>query len=384
MDAPLKDCRAVHFVVPPSQGNVAGIERVTLQCAIGLQALLPDVAVRVHMFGTYRLPADLQGPHVVFHPDDGVSRYGRHLRPAIASDPRAVWIICQPMTLLAILLWNPRFLRRHSPAVILHGGLHIEMRGLRRRLQFAVFARLARAFRLPLAAVSRDLSRYAEHRLGLAPLSVRTLHNPVLSSTAIATVAGSDATRFRCIAVGRLHEQKGFDILIRAWQRSDLDRDAELLILGEGPQRTELEQIIASCSKAVQIRLLGYREDVLEQVRTADLFLMPSRYEGLGGTLIEALSCGIRVVATDYPFGAREALAGGRFGRLVQQPYEDGLVAALNDEYTLWRNGKAQRPDAVALAAHLRKFLRDEAVRQYQIYVAHVARLQWRRRGPHP
>jgi glycosyltransferase involved in cell wall biosynthesis len=362
----------IHFVIPPSQGNVAGIERVTLICARQLRLTEPRLDVIVHMFGDYSLPAELAGAHVIFHPHDGVLRYGRHLRPSLRQG-NALWVVCQPMTLLALALWSPLWLLRQRPAVIFHGGLHIEMQGARRHLQFQLFALIARCRRLPLAAVSRSLARYAEQRLGLRARSVRTLNNPVLDHVQVPESGPRRGERFACIAVGRLHEQKGFDLLIDAFHRSAVGPDAELLIAGEGPQRPELERRIAAGPKAAQIRLLGYREDVPALVGRADLYVMSSRYEGLAGALVEALASGIRVVCTDHPYGAREALAEGRFGRLVSEPFEDGLKAALDEEYRLWQSGHNPRSSPKALESHLRRFTADFAAERYRRFIDRLA-----------
>lgn len=366
---------AVHFVIPPSHGNVAGIERVTLHCALKLQALMPASRVHVHMFGRYRLPAELDGPHVIRHAETRLLSYGKQLRAA-AADPRGVWIICQPMTLLALLVGVPGFLLRHTPALIFHGGLHIEMLGWRRQLQFHLFAALARHFHLPLAAVSRALSRYAEVRLRLPRSRVKTLYNPTLKSAQVTTVGGKDRSRFRCIVIGRLHEQKGFDILISAFHEAALGPEAELLIVGDGPQRSLLETMRAQGPRTEQIQLLGHREDVLQQLDKADLFLMPSRYEGLGGTLIEALSRGLPVIATDYPFGAKEALAEGRFGKLIQPPYARGLQRALEHAYQQWKDGRLAQENLPALERHLEKFAIDQAVLAYKAFIRRTAKIQ--------
>jgi glycosyltransferase involved in cell wall biosynthesis len=103
----------------------------------------------------------------------------------------------------------------------------------------------------------------------------------------------------RVIAIGRLDKIKGFDRLIAAfsqisarWPRSTLR------IVGEGYDRARLEELIVSTGQRDSIVLAGHTDAVDEELRQAHLFVLPSRYEGMPNTLVEALDAGLRVVAT--------------------------------------------------------------------------------------
>lgn len=95
-------------------------------------------------------------------------------------------------------------------------------------------------------------------------------------------------------AVGRLHESKGMDVLVSAFRASSAAK-AALVILGEGPQRAELEHLRAGDPR---IHFLGYRPIVQECLRDLDLFVSPSREESFGLAIIEAMSAGLPIVAT--------------------------------------------------------------------------------------
>ncbi len=95
-------------------------------------------------------------------------------------------------------------------------------------------------------------------------------------------------------AVGRLHASKGMDVLITAFKAS-APHDAALVILGEGPQRAELEQLRAGDAR---IHLVGYRPDVYDSLKDLDLFVSPSREESFGLAIIEAMSTGLPIIAT--------------------------------------------------------------------------------------
>jgi glycosyltransferase involved in cell wall biosynthesis len=129
------------------------------------------------------------------------------------------------------------------------------------------------------------------------------------------------------LAVGRLHEQKGFDLLLQVWQPiEDKYPEWQLRIVGEGPERTELEPQIKNLHLQ-HVSLAGRTADVAKEYAAASLFVLSSRYEGLPLALIEAMWCGTPCVAFDCPQGPAELLADGR-GWLV----ENGNVEKLTQQ----------------------------------------------------
>jgi glycosyltransferase involved in cell wall biosynthesis len=122
-------------------------------------------------------------------------------------------------------------------------------------------------------------------------------------------------------AVGRLHPSKGMDVLIPAF-RAGAPANAALVILGDGPQRAELERLRAGDPR---IHLPGYCPAVHRCLRDLDLFVSPSREESFGLAILEAMSTGVPIVAT---------AAEGPAEFLVEQPVElvlPGSVEAIAD-----------------------------------------------------
>lgn len=105
---------------------------------------------------------------------------------------------------------------------------------------------------------------------------------------------GLRAGTFLVGAVGRLHHSKGMDVLIAAF-RASAPAHAALVILGEGPQRAELEKLRAGDAR---IYLPGYAADVHACLRELDLFVSPSREESFGLAIVEAMGTGLPIVAT--------------------------------------------------------------------------------------
>lgn len=126
------------------------------------------------------------------------------------------------------------------------------------------------------------------------------------------------------LAVGRLHEQKGFDLLLQAWKPIEKTySDWSLRIVGEGPKRAELEAQIES-QGLKRVVLAGATNNVLDEYEAASIFVLSSRYEGLPLALIEAMWSGLPCIAFDCPQGPAELLAENR-GWLVP----DGDIAEL-------------------------------------------------------
>lgn len=131
------------------------------------------------------------------------------------------------------------------------------------------------------------------------------------------------------VAVGRLSRQKDYPTMLRAFAAVRREREARLLILGEGPFRDETEACVRELGLEDDVRLPGFVENPYAVLSRAALFAMSSTCEGLPTVMIEALRCGAPIVSTDCPSGPREILEEGRYGRLVDVGDAPGLAAAM-------------------------------------------------------
>jgi glycosyltransferase involved in cell wall biosynthesis len=130
------------------------------------------------------------------------------------------------------------------------------------------------------------------------------------------------------LAVGRLVPEKGFDMLIAAFAALG-DPAAELVIVGEGPDRARLEGLITGHGLAGRVRLPGYIDDTRGWLDAARLAAMPSRFEGYPAVLIEAFAAGRPAVATDCTPAAAELIDSADLGRIVTVDDTAGMTAAL-------------------------------------------------------
>lgn len=132
------------------------------------------------------------------------------------------------------------------------------------------------------------------------------------------------------LAAGRLDPQKGFDVLLKAFSRIAGHRDdVRLIIMGEGDSRPELEQLSRELQIEKLVSMPGYIHNPFPFFRSAHVFVLSSRYEGMPNVLIQALACGLNVVATDCRSGPRECLENGKYGILVQVDNVEHMASAI-------------------------------------------------------
>ncbi len=120
------------------------------------------------------------------------------------------------------------------------------------------------------------------------------------------------------VSIGRLVEQKDFQTLIFAFNEAQkILPTLQLWIIGDGPLKSELITLTQTCNISEKVRFFGWKQNVNPILSQADMFVLSSKWEGFPYVLIEAMSHGIPIVATDSPHGVREIVGSGAYGRLV-------------------------------------------------------------------
>ena len=204
----------------------------------------------------------------------------------------------------------------------------------------------------------------------LDPEDVVTLYNPVDVNDVRRTAReGVDEPWLRdddvevVLTVGRLESQKQQNMLLRAFARCAERRPrARLIIVGKGSRRAELEALAKQLGIDDRVKFTGFVDNAYAYMRTADVFVLSSRNEGLPTVLIEALACGCPIVSTDCPSGPREILADGEYGRLTPVGDPDALAEAI--VATL-----ESPPDAEALTRRADDFAPEVVMDEYVQFI---------------
>lgn len=187
-----------------------------------------------------------------------------------------------------------------------------------------------------IVAVSEGVAGDLTTTTGLSPDRIAVIPNPIITPNVRRMAEEtpdhpwlSEREPPVVLAIGRLAPQKDFATLIAAFAKARGTSGARLLILGDGPERPNLESLARARGLQAEVGLPGWVNNPYPFLRHAALFALSSRWEGLPGVLIEALFCGVPIVATDCPSGPQEILEGGRHGRLVPVGDVDALAGAI-------------------------------------------------------
>jgi len=311
----------------------------------GLLGRLPSLLIH---------PEDYAYPHASLRTDVALLRRLRAIRDGVLITTRPAF------NLLAA--------RLAGEGVVTIGQEHMNFHSHRPRLAADVARRYGKLDVLAVltAADERDYGR----ALAGAPPRIERIPN------AVSRLDGGLATLEAkvVVAAGRLDTQKGFDLLIRAWERvAESQPDWQLRIYGSGPRRDELRGMILERGLYDRVLLMGRTRHMGEALAGASLFVLSSRFEGFGMVIVEAMSKGLPVVSFDCPQGPGEILRHGRDGILVPggdvDGLADGLLELIGDEGRRRSFGAAAvenaRTYAVgSIAARWEDLLREQANRE--------------------
>ena len=214
-------------------------------------------------------------------------------------------------------------------------------------------------------AVSQDLAGWLQATVGVPSRKITQIYNGVDSVKfhprsgprgPIGPLGFATGDAILIGSVGRLAHVKDFPTLIRAFDRlrelwPEGRTRLRMVIVGEGTTRPECERLIAELGLGEQTWLAGDRSDIPELMRAMDLFVLPSLGEGISNTILEAMACGLPVIATDVG-GNPELVAPGKTGTLVpvadHEKMAQALLAYVRDPARRAEEGRAARAEIEA------------------------------------
>lgn len=285
------------------------------------------------------------------------------------SSPQVVLVAMWPLTSAGVLAWllsgrkGKLFLSDHenlSASYIAQG--RVKLRYLKNVIRFSYF------FADGVIAVSLGVKNDLCDLGNLKDSFVRVIYNPAAlgispkrESIRMQQTLWGSGFKYHILSVGTLKVQKDHENLIRAFALLPTRLNAKLMILGEGPLRLDLEALVLSLGLKDKVSLPGFVVDPYPWFRSADLFVLSSRWEGFGNVLVEALECGVPVVSTDCPSGPAEILEYGRYGKLVPVQDPNALASAI----ALSLTGKHNRE---ALMGRAKDFSLEKIADEYLKY----------------
>lgn len=226
-----------------------------------------------------------------------------------------------------------------------------------------------------VTCVSQGLMIQMKQHMGVVDQKLKLVFNPIINDDLLkgknealkneAFVSGKPII----LAVGRLIPLKDYPTLIEAFQKVRKNINCILYILGKGQLEDSLKEKVVTLGLEKEVIFGGFDSNPFKYMKNASVFVLSSRHEGMPGVLIQAMACGVPVIATDCPTGPSELISDGENGFLV--PIGNVNQIALRMEQLL------VQPDlAVKLIANaqksITKFHQKAAIESYFEFLERV------------
>ena len=313
--------RILHVV----EATTAGVRRYVTALVVGLRARGMDTAVaapwqRCEHYGDTAFAEDLKRQGVPFYPVPMQRRIGVRDGAALVALRRLLqggrFALAHTHSSKGGFLGRLAAHSSNTPAIHTPNGLYfLEKTGVSRQF-YLTLERLAGRLTTAMIAVSSDEQDVLVRNNIVDAARIRVIHNGIdvacIDQKAGLTVAeakarlGIRADRQVVGAIGRLVPQKAPQVFVQAARRVADEAPETLFVwVGSGPLEAEVEA--RARIEGVPVRLLGHREDVWEVMRAFDVFVLPSKYEGLSFALLEAMVLALPIVVTDV-VGTRDVV----------------------------------------------------------------------------
>jgi len=237
-------------------------------------------------------------------------------------------IIITPMTFSSFWVIPIKYLFRIDIPLIISINTNPNMQ-YKKRIHFKYLIRFLFPLKKvnALVPVSKDLKKILHNKYKIDKTKIIPIYNGI-DIEKIRRIAKenideyedvfNNAKIFKFITIGRLSGEKGHKYLIEAFSKVNKEiPNSRLFIIGEGPLRGQLTKLIKDKRLEHKAILLGTKNNPYKYITKANIFVLSSLHEGLPFVLIEALACGIPIIATDCETGPKEILENGRYGILT-------------------------------------------------------------------
>ncbi len=249
-------------------------------------------------------------------------------------DPSAV---LSTLTYFNVLVAAAHFISGSDSRLVLRETTHPTASRVRRTSwkdhMISLFAEWAYGYASSVVAISKQVADSVSKIRNIPVSKINVLYNPVntegIRTSLEGQRLGKQIDSSFLLSVGRLVYDKDFDCVLHAYYQIQKVRDIDLAIIGEGPQRDNLEALASDLGIRQNVYMPGYVDDPYPYMDESRLLVLASRWEGFGNVLIEAMATGTPVVATNCPGGPSEILGDGRWGHLVPVGEPTALAQAI-------------------------------------------------------
>lgn len=253
-------------------------------------------------------------------------KYFRNLKP------EAILAVRHDATVVSSLAW--RLNNRKGRFVIRE--INPITKTLNRNAVMIAMIRWAYRSASAVIANSKDVAVALKSKNWLDPAKIHTIDNPVLTKSFYQKASArlddpwlASASSPLIVTIGRLDKMKDQATLIRAFAILRKQCPARLMLIGDGPEVSNLQQLVTDLNLEADVRLPGAMDNPYPILKRAEIFVLSSRYEGFGNVLVEALSLGKKVISTACTGGPAYILNHGEYGRLFPVGDHEALATSM-------------------------------------------------------
>jgi glycosyltransferase involved in cell wall biosynthesis len=258
---------------------------------------------------------------------------------------------------------------------------NLKSRGLRKRRIIGTLERLSIRYLIPRAdriivpsnAVKEDLMKYfaiPQEKITFIPNPVEIEAIQLKSSEPPVNYPHQIAGEPVFVSVSRLSERKGVRYLIEAFSVISNQIKAYLLIIGDGPQRKELEELVIRLGLSSRVRFLGYIPDPFNYVKRATAYIHPALWDGFGYAVVEAMACGTPPIVLANSGGPAEIVEDGKNGLVVEPTNVSQLANAM---LRLAKDAELRARLAEGALQTVRRYAAEEVIHSYERLIIECA-----------